>query len=191
MQEDLFLREPDEQPDVPGFFLQLNYITPAEERDLLQKVDTGTWDTEWRRRVQRYGTSYGTAKGRVISAGFPNWLVPIASKVAEDAKFDRFPDNCVINEYQAGQGIAPHKDYFTFGPRVACVSLGSDVLLDFHSEDRKTKRSVLVPARSFWIISNDARTKWLHGIAPRLFDVVGGERRKRERRVSVTFRLKK
>jgi alkylated DNA repair dioxygenase AlkB len=192
VQQQLSLETRNEKPfDIPGFCLKLDYITRAEEKELLQEVEAGKWDSEWKRRVQRYGIGYGSREGRVVSAFFPEWLVPIAGKVAEDAGFERFPDNCVINEYQPGQGIAPHKDYSSFGPRVACVSLGSGVLLDFYSEDRRVKRSILIPSRSFWVISGDARSKWLHGIAPRRFDPIEGEKRERGRRVSITFRLKR
>jgi alkylated DNA repair dioxygenase AlkB len=171
--------------------LRANYIDAAEEADLLVHVDSGQWDTEWRRRVQRYGLGYGTSMKRAVVGPFPEWLIPLARRVGADAGFERFPDNSVINEYLPGQGIAAHKDYSTFGPKVACVSLGSDVLLDFISEDRKTKIPVLVPARSLWIIEGDAREKWLHGIAPRLSDVVDGVKRARGRRISITFRLAK
>jgi hypothetical protein len=190
-QEELFpeVSEP-EAINVPGFLLQLDYITPGEETDLLAKVDAGKWDTEWRRRIQRYGGGYGPAQERALAGPLPEWLFPLAGRVAKDAGFERFPENCVINEYEPGQGIAPHKDYSSFGAKVACVSLGSDVVLDFHSEDRTEKRSILIPARSLWVISGDARTKWLHGIAARLSDPVLGERRNRKRRVSITFRLK-
>jgi alkylated DNA repair dioxygenase AlkB len=191
-QEELFHGISELQsPNVPGFLLQPGYITLEEETELLDKVDAHEWDTDWKRRVQRYGALYGTAKEPEVAAPLPEWLDALAMKVAKDADFDRYPENCVINEYQPGQGIAPHKDYPSFGRTVACVSLGSGVVLDFHTEDRETKRSIFIPARSLWIISGDARTNWLHGIAPRLFDTVHGEKRKRERRVSITFRLKK
>ena len=48
-----------------------------------------------------------------------------------------------------------------------------------------------VPARSLWIMTGEARTKWLHGIAARLTDLIDGERRNRRRRVSITFRTAK
>ena len=181
---------PEEFP-VPGFFLRPEYIGREEEQDLLEKVNAGEWDTEWRRRVQRYGVSYGPTKDRTVLGPLPDWLCPLATKVQKDAGLERYPENCVINEYEPGQGIAPHKDYFTFGEKVACVSLGSDVVLDFQSEDRIEKHSILVPARCLWVISGDARFKWLHGIMPRLSDTVCGLKRKRERRVSITFRLKR
>jgi alkylated DNA repair dioxygenase AlkB len=138
--------------------------------------------------VQRYGLGYGPDRPRAVAGPFPDWLRPLAERVGADSHFERFPENCVINEYLPGQGIAPHKDYSNFGPKVACVSLGSDVILDFFSEDRAIRAPVLVPARSLWIIEGEARSNWLHGIAPRLHDVVAGERRKRGLRISITFR---
>jgi len=66
--------------------------------------------------------------------------------------------------------LVPHKDYPAFGPTIACVSLGSDIILDFTPADRSQRIPVNVPARSLWVITGDARAKWLHGIAPRLTD---------------------
>jgi alkylated DNA repair dioxygenase AlkB len=175
---------------VPGFSMRINYLSVAEEIELLARVNEGVWDTEWRRRVQRFGAGYGPANNRAVIATFPGWLAELAQQVGRDAGFERFPENCVINEYLPGQGIAPHKDYLNFGSKVACVSLGSHVSLDFYSADRKEKRTVDVPARSLWVIEGEARYEWLHGIAPRLHDKIGNERRKRGTRVSITFRLK-
>ena len=114
--------------------------------------------------------------------------MPLARRVAEDAGFDRFPENSVINEYIPPLGIGPHRDYAAFGPVIACVSLGSDVVVDFKEAHKKLHLPIHIPARSLWVISGDARTKWTHGIAPRLTDLTGGERRTRGRRVSITFR---
>ena len=114
--------------------------------------------------------------------------MPVAGKVARAAAFDRFPENCVINEYIPPQGIGPHRDYSDFGPTVACLSLGSDIVMDFANLEQNLKHPILVPARSFWVISGPARFEWTHGIAPRLHDLIAGERRRRSRRVSITFR---
>jgi alkylated DNA repair dioxygenase AlkB len=117
--------------------------------------------------------------------------MPLAERVGRDAGFERFPENCVINEYIPPLGIGPHRDYADFGGIVACVSLGSDIVVDFTHPDRGLRVPVHVPARSFWCISGEARWQWLHGIAPRLTDVIGGIRRPRGRRVSITFRTAK
>jgi alkylated DNA repair dioxygenase AlkB len=119
---------------------------------------------------------------------FPHWLRTLADRVGRDAQFERAPENCVINEYIPPLGIAAHTDYPAFGPTVACVSLGSDVLLDMIPPDKSHRISVPVPARSLWVMTGQARACWQHGIAPRLTDVINGARRARARRISITFR---
>src|SRR5687768_17943925 len=111
---------------IPGFTLRKNYITMEEERELLAQVDKSRWETDWRRRIQQYGLGYGAAHGMKATwlRDFPEWLVPLARSVAQDAHLGRFPENCVINEYLPPLGIGPHRDYPTFGDRIACVSLG-------------------------------------------------------------------
>jgi alkylated DNA repair dioxygenase AlkB len=176
--------------DVPGFRIDLEYISADEERQLLAHIDEQPWQSDYRRRIQQYGLGYAPSGGRNTTwvRDFPSWLMPLAERVAADARFERFPENCVINEYVPPQGIAPHTDYRDFGPKVACVSLGSDIVMDLLHPARGLRASVHVPARSLWLLEGEARTEWEHGIAPRLHDVIAGERHRRERRVSVTFR---
>ncbi len=157
-------------------------VTTCSARNLL-------WQHDFRRRIQQYGLGYSSgSKKPAWLRDFPSWLVPLATRVATDAGFGRFPENCMINEYIPPQGIGPHKDYEDFGPTVACVSLGSDIIMNFAHEERGLRVPVYVPARSFWAISGEARWEWTHGISHRLADVVNGVRRPRTRRVSVTFR---
>jgi alkylated DNA repair dioxygenase AlkB len=191
-QGQLFATAAQNEIAVPGFTIQHDYITPHEERDLLARVENGPWQTDWRRRIQQYGLGYSDSGGKPTwIRDFPDLLATLAPRVARDADFERFPENCVINEYIPPLGIGPHRDYPAFGPTIACVSLGSDVVLDLTKADRSRRVSVHVPARSLWILTGEARTHWLHGIAARLTDPIQGERRKRARRVSVTFRTAK
>jgi alkylated DNA repair dioxygenase AlkB len=177
---------------VPGFSLCRDYISAEEESSLLARVDAEPWECDWRRRIQQYGLGYSDSGGKPSWVrDFPNWLVALARRIALDAHFVRFPENCVVNEYIPPLGIGPHKDYAAFGLEIACVSLGSDIVLDFMTSDRKMRVPVHVPARSLWVIEGEARSKWLHGIAPRLTDVIAGVRQKRHRRVSITFRTAK
>jgi alkylated DNA repair dioxygenase AlkB len=178
--------------EVPGFSLRPDYVDAAEERALLAHVDEGPWETDWRRRIQQYGLGYSSGGNTPIwIRDLPDWLHPLACRVAEDAQFDRFPENSVINEYIPPLGIGPHRDYGAFGPTIACVSLGSDVVIDFIHPEHGWRVPIHVPARSLWIITGEARADWQHGIASRLSDVIAGERRRRERRVSITFRTAK
>lgn len=177
---------------VPGLTLHPDYIDATEERELLRHVENGPWETDWRRRIQQFGIGYGQTPGKPFWVrDFPEWLIALAGRVSRDAGFIRLAENCVINEYIPPLGIAPHKDYPAFGPTIACVSLGSDTILDFVSRDRSKRVPVHVPARSLWVITGPARSEWLHGIAPRLTDMIAGERRKRGPRVSITFRTAK
>lgn len=179
----------EETPEIPGFSIQHDYITRDEERDLLEHLESGPWESDWRRRIQQYGLGYRASGGAPVwLRDFPDGLVSLATRVAKDADFERFPENCVINEYIPPLGIGPHKDYPAFGPTIACVSLGSDIVTDFRHPDRGLKVSIHVPARSVWVITGEARSHWQHGIASRMTDIIHGERRARSRRVSITFR---
>ena len=183
---------PDTAVQVHGLTLRSDYITETEESQLLAALENGPWENDWRRRIQQYGIGYGASGGKPSwIRDFPDWLKSLAERVGKDVGMERLPENCVINEYIPPLGIAPHRDYPAFGPMIACVSLGSDVILDFVSADKSERVSVHVPGRSLWVITGSARSKWLHGIAPRLNDVIAGERRRRTRRVSITFRTAK
>ena len=183
---------PDNAAQVPGLTLKTDYISESEETDLLAALEHGPWENDWRRRIQQYGVGYSDSGGKPSwIRDFPDWLRTLAERVGKDSRMERFPENCVINEYIPPFGIAPHRDYPAFGQNISCVSLGSDIILDFVSSDRTQRVPVFVPTRSLWTIAGAARSKWLHGIAPRLTDVIDGERRKRGRRVSVTFRTAK
>lgn len=191
-QEELALEiDRPQQHEISGFTLIPDFINETEERHLLANVENGPWETDWRRRIQQYGLGYAGKHGRKASwtRDFPEWLNALGKRV--EPFFDRFPENSVINEYIPPQGIGPHRDYPTFGPTVACVSLGSDIVMDFIHPERELRVSVFVPAKSLWVITGEARFQWQHAIASRLSDVINGERKARERRVSITFRTGK
>ncbi len=192
-QQELFpglLRQGEVEPVIPGFRLVPDYIDQVTERCLLEHIDSMAWQTDYRRRVQQYGLGYGSGQKPTWLRDFPSWLLPLAQRVSEDAPLERFAENCVINEYIPPQGIGPHRDYSDFGPTVACVSLGADIVMNFAHPGKGLRVQIHVPARSFWVITEEARWEWTHGIAPRLTDPVNGERRPRLRRVSVTLRTR-
>jgi alkylated DNA repair dioxygenase AlkB len=185
---------------VPGFTLLEDWIDEGEERRLLEAVDAGSWSSDWRRRVQIYGLGYGgddelasdlrtRARARPRWVGdLPAWVRPLAARVLAEGHLPRFAENVVVNEYLPGVGIGAHRDDPAFGPRVACVSLAADVILDLSHAGDGRRVSIDVPARSLWVMTGEARTSWKHAIAARKSDVVGGLRRARRRRISITFR---
>ncbi len=193
-QAELFAIEIVERPlkklEVPGFELVEGYISEREEMELISHIDAKVWQTDYKRRIQQYGLGYGSENGGKPAwlRDFPGWLLPLAQRVSMDAPLERFAENCVINEYIPPQGIGSHRDYMDFGPTVACVSLLSPVVMNLKNIRTGETVAINIPQRSFWSITGPARYEWEHGIAARLNDVVSGERRKRERRVSITFR---
>ena len=94
----------------------------------------------------------------------------------------------IINEYLPGQGIAPHIDRDCFGPIVATVSLGSAINMDFRCDSTGDEYVQRLVPRSLVLLHGDARFKWRHGIAKRHSDTWNGQKTKRQRRVSITFR---
>src|SRR5688572_13300853 len=102
--------------EVPGFSLIPDYIDEAEERSLLAHIDAEPWEHDWKRRIQQYGLGYAGEIGSQASwlRDLPEWLAPVAQRIVEDGYLPRFPENCVVNDYEPGVGIGPHRDYKAF-----------------------------------------------------------------------------
>jgi alkylated DNA repair dioxygenase AlkB len=177
-------------PPVPGLDYVESYVTSDEERELLSAVDRQPWLTDWKRRRQVYGVAYsGPQAGRNLEP-LPTWLQWLVKRVTDDGYLEGEVVNSVINEFLPGQGIAPHVDHLEFGPTVVAVSLGGAIMLDLQDQTTpgRARVSLDVQPRSLWVLGGEARSRWLHGIAPRHSDIIGGLKRPRERRVSITLR---
>jgi alkylated DNA repair dioxygenase AlkB len=99
-------------PRIPGLSYFADYITPAEERNLVAAIDAQPWDTSWDRRRQPYGVSYGKEAGS--RADIPPWGLELARRMHAQGLTERQFDQMLINEYLPGQGIAWHRDYDPF-----------------------------------------------------------------------------
>src|SRR5262245_8764451 len=100
--------------DIPGLTYLPDYLEDTREQALIDQIDVQPWITDLRRRVQHYGYRYDY-KGRSVSAEMhlgplPGWLLPLCQELAESGRMPRFPDQVIVNEYEPGQGIAPHVD---------------------------------------------------------------------------------
>ena len=181
---------------IPGLTCIENFLTPAEQARTLEAIDASEWMSTLERAVQHYGWRYDYSLRAVTPdmriGPLPAWLHDLARRLfRETASFDRVPDQAIVNEYLPGQGIAMHIDRHCFGDTVATLSLGDAWQMDFRR--RGTPRSEVVhmdlAPGSALILTGDARSRWLHGIAKRKRERLhGGGWRPRERRVSVTFR---
>ena len=115
----------------------------------------------------------------------------------------------IINMYRPGEGITPHVDLLDrFGDGIIGVSLGSGCVMNFakvkkdevyshhHANDSADEEggAVFLPHGSVYIMSEEARYSWTHGIDARTEDWVqdrdceGGHWVMRSIRVSITFR---
>lgn len=177
-------------PAIPGLSYIPDYLDASSEAALIQQIDAQPWITDLKRRVQHYGYRYDY-RARDITpdlklGDIPAWLAPTCEELHRKGYFPRVPDQVIVNEYEPGQGIAPHVDVSSFDATIASLSLGSSCVMEFTQGE--TKIPLLLEPRSLVILSGEARYRWKHSIPARKTDKHGGEVIPRGRRISLTFR---
>ena len=183
-----------------GFEYHAGFLTGHEEAELLGWIDDSEWLSDLSRRVQHYGYKYDYSNRRLDESAhigpLPDWLTMLACKIRA-AGTDRVLrlldarrpfEQAIVNEYEPGQGIAPHIDRDCFGPVIATVSLGSAVNMNFSCGVTGEQYVQRLEPCSLFLLHGDARRKWRHGIAKRRTDICSGDKVARQRRVSITFR---
>lgn len=181
-------------PPAPGLQLLTGFLTPEQQAIAVQRVDAAAeeWRNDLARRVQHYGWRYDY-KARLITPDLylgrlPEWLQSLADRLyQETGAFDRPPEQVIVNEYQTGQGIGIHIDHRGFGPAIATISLLDDWSMDF-SPNWKDRTAALLPRGSCLLLTGAARSQWQHAIEPKQSEQTPGGLRRRQRRVSLTFR---
>ena len=178
---------------VPDLIFIENYISDIIHDKLIIEIDKNIWSDELRRRVQHYGYKYNY-KARSINHNMkvedlPSWATEIGNKLYKDGYFEFPPDQLIVNEYFAGQGIADHIDCEPcFEDTIISISLGSYTTMNFTHKSSKEKIPVILPPKSAVILKGESRFNWLHGIPARKSDKINGIKKERERRISLTFR---
>jgi alkylated DNA repair dioxygenase AlkB len=178
---------------IPGLHYLPDYIGPARERELLDVIDRQLWLTELRRRVQHYGYRYDY-KGRKVTpemylGPLPDWAGALAEELRARGLMPRLADQLIVNEYEPGQGIAPHVDCVPcFADTIASLGLGSSCVMEFTHVQTRERAGLFLPARSLVVLSGEARYDWRHAIPGRKSDPHEGRAVPRGRRVSLTFR---
>jgi alkylated DNA repair dioxygenase AlkB len=176
---------------VPGLFLYPDFIDEAKEAQLLNEIDSQTWIVDYLRRLQYYGYRNELDKPYDLIK-FPITMPPLIEQLSHEIVAQGIillqPDQVIINEYVPGEGIKPHKDRAYYQNQICGVNLGSNCIMRFIRGANLEVIDVEVPRRSLYVMQDDARKKWKHGIPPRKKDVVDGQVQHRERRVSITYR---
>ena len=181
-------------PAVKGLHIINRFLPKDAEQAVIRRVDADAeaWRSDLRRRVQHHGWRYDY-KARAITPDMylgqlPDYLQELAQRLYDETNlFPQTPTQVIINEYLPGQGISSHIDHKGFGPAIATLSLLEDWEMDF-SLNWRDKTPALLPAGSCLIMTGPARSKWQHAIQARRYEPGPDGNRRRQRRVSLTFR---
>ncbi|KAH6681804.1 alkylated DNA repair protein-like protein alkB 6 [Halenospora varia] len=169
-----------------------DFITKEEEEVLLDKIKSAPkprWKQLAHRRLQTWPSDL-TKTNTLLESPLPKWLVepvisrllacPLSKNTGVNHIFSQSPhgspNHVLINEYQAGEGIMPHKDGAAYHPVVCTVSLGSSLTLDIYAtnedgtREAEPKWKILQEPRSLLITTDDLYKEYMHGIADILED---------------------
>jgi alkylated DNA repair dioxygenase AlkB len=180
--------------DLPsGLTYLAGFVTPAEAEGLAQKIDAMPWRDDLKRRVQHYGYLYDykarQARREDYLGPLPGFLNALAQRLQEEGHFNSLPDQVIVNEYMAGQGISAHVDCQPcFGEVIASLSLLSPCIMRLHHIRTGQITDLWLEPASLLILSGPARHEWTHAIPARQSDMVAGQKHPRSRRISLTFR---
>ena len=182
---------PDESPD--GLIYLENYIQDEEAERLVREIDAAPWRTDLKRRVQHYGYRYDykarQARREDYLGLLPDIFQHLAERLTSEGHFQDVPDQVIINEYQPGQGISAHIDCRPcFGETIASLSLLSACVMRFAPQGSFRHMDLLLQPDSLLVMAGEARHEWTHAIPARKTDLVEGQKCKRTRRISLTFR---
>lgn len=192
VQLDLFNTQPAEIA-IEGLEYIKNFITKADQQELLSQIDTMPWIMDLKRRVQHYGYRYNYKSRSVNQAIYlgelPSWAMALAERFCQLNYSEILFDQVIVNEYKPGQGISAHIDCEScFGDTIISLSLGSTCVINFTTKNHPEKKSLLLDTGSLLVLKGDARYRFLHSIPPRQSDLIMGQKLVRNRRVSLTFR---
>ena len=191
------MSEPDlhEAPDIRGLYYSPVFLSSDEQREAIKHINANQWRHDLGRRVQHYGWRYDYRSRTITSDMFlgplPDWIINIAKRLYDETRlFDRIPEQVIVNEYYPGQGIALHADRNCFGDAVATISLGDDWEMKFRPVKGTSNedKSIVLQRGSALVLTGDARYRWMHGIDKRKMEKDKFGQRKRQRRISLTFR---
>lgn len=182
---------------IPGFYYVKNYLSKKELKDIKQHLSKsnkwqGVGKSPTSRKVIHYGYNYsynrtGITKAEDIPEMFSNLVTKdrINKAIGQEVLKEDM-EQLIINEYKPGQGIAFHIDHTSyFGPVIVCITVGSGIEIDFvDGQDPSKKITYYVEEGSLYVMSDQARYRWKHGIQQRTMD---GDKQ-RGTRHSLTYR---
>ena len=185
-----------DSPYPPGFDYRPDFLSDAEERDLLHAISQLEFaNVEMRgvvarRRTVHFGWTYGYyARRAEPGPPLPPFLLPYRARMGEWARVEpALFVEALVTEYPAGAPIGWHRDAPQFGDVIAGISLEGRARMKFRpyvspadvkpDHRRETTQEVELEPRSAYLIAGVARREYEHSIPPVAL-----------RRYSITFRM--
>lgn len=150
-----------------GLSLTLEFLTPNEERILLEKINNIQRRRELggtaRTSVSRFGSDQHYSS-HMQSKIIPDYLMECAERLVAQGLVSTLADSISINEYNPGQVIPPHIDALSAGTVITVLSLESPATMRFTREKRGL--NIILPPRSVVQIEGEIRNAWRHEILP-------------------------
>jgi alkylated DNA repair protein alkB family protein 8 len=177
-----------EGDDIPeGLTVVPDYISP-EVHGALSDVVTRL-QGRLSRNIETLIRFKAFGKGQGFGNGIPRIAKKVTKQLREDGYFDRNPDHMQLMQYEPGLGVPMHIDNAKVGDTTAGISLHSPCVMDLRKEaDHDITCRLLLPPRSLYIMTGEARYLWEHGIATSDTFEWDGEQFPHDSRVSLTFR---
>ena len=156
-----------------GFVYQTEFIAPAEERALLERIATVEFHAVEmrgvvaRRRVIQYGWKYAFDRARLTPGPeLPDFLASLRDRAAALAGVESAAlSEGLLTEYAAGAPIGWHRDAPGFGIVVGISLLAACRFRFRRGPERGSERvSLTLEPRSAYVLSGPARSEWQHSI---------------------------
>lgn len=159
----------DELP--PGFQYRPEFLSPAEEEELLRHISALQFSevrmrgVVARRRVLQFGWRYSFETYQLTAgAELPAYLTGLQARAAELAGLAAQElSEALITEYQPGATIGWHRDAPMFGVVVG-ISLRAACTFKLRPGNGEQALALEMPPRSAYVLDGDARTRWQHSI---------------------------
>jgi len=164
-----------------GLCLLPGFVSASEREDIAAWIET---HVRW---------SCGTSQGNRLETWverqrpLPEWSRALGARMIEQGIFDEPPDYLHLIHYEAGRGIALHKDHEFLGTAVAGLTLKSSRVFEFKRGGRPPVRVLLLPG-DLYIIAGEARYRWEHGVPRTRVDRFRGRDYERTDGLSLSWR---
>lgn len=167
-----------------------NFLSYEDQLQIVEFIDSMPWDTTLKRRRQQYGYWYDIkSKSNAQAPPIPGVLQTLAQHLYSEGTFAKVPEQLLINEYTATQGISAHTDANIFGSVVVSISLLEEAEMIFTRESERF--SMILEPGSILVMFGEARYEWKHEIKPTKTYYKNGVRVTKSanyRRISLTYR---